>query len=195
MRNSQKYIEQAALTLSNEWHGKLVSFALLLKAMQNCKDALADLEAIKKTIFYGKPLPQNLQELNNGIGEAEFLSDALSPNTCAAIGKFFENEEAGQNFIHGILGACSETGELLEILTEALESGSVERIKVAAEMGDVMWYFAIVARALGFDFEQVQDMNIAKLQTRFPEGFKAYNALHRNEAKETAAIEKVEISA
>lgn len=193
MRNSQQYIEQAAVTLSKQWHGELVSFALFLKVVQNCKDALSELEAIKKTIFYGKPLPESLQQLNLGVGETTpFLSDNLSPNTCAVLSKFFEDEKNGEVTIHGILGAAAETGELLELLTDALNGKALDRLKLAAEMGDVFWYFAILAMANGFDFEQVQDKNIAKLQARFPDGFKAYNALHRNEAKETAAMEKVE---
>lgn len=189
MRN---YIEQAAVTLSKNYHGEKVSFQLFLKVLQNCMDSLAELEAIKKTIFYGKELPLELQQLNIGVVEdTPSLNEELSPNTCANLAAWFSNEEQGQVSIHGILGAAAETSELLQLLHSVIHGEELDKTKLAAEMGDVMWYFAILCGANGFTFEQVQDMNIAKLKARYPDGFKKLDALNRDEEAETAAMEKV----
>lgn len=194
MRTSQQYIDKAAVTLSDKWHGEKVSLALFLKVLQNCMDALSELEAIKKTIFYGKELPFALQQLNLEIGgDTKFLSAEMSPQDCSKLAHWFSDERLGQVTIHGILGASAETGELLQILSQIVKGETeLDLLKLAGEMGDVFWYFAVIALVHKFNFEQVQDMNIAKLMTRYPEGFRAYDALNRNVAKEESAMKKVD---
>lgn len=186
------YIEKAAVTLSKNYHGEKVSLNLFMKVLQNCIDSLADLEAVKKTIFYGKELPLPLQQLNLGVdGETKFLSGELSPNTCAALAHWFSNEEQGQVSIHGMLGAAAETSELLQLLKATIEGKELNVENLVAEMGDVLWYFAILCKANGLTFEELQDKNIAKLKARYPDGFTKFEALNRDEVAEHKAMQKV----
>lgn len=48
------------------------------------------------------------------------------------------------------------------------------------ELGDVAWYLAVSADAIGYDLETIFQMNIDKLRARYPDGFDAEHSLHRN---------------
>ena len=51
---------------------------------------------------------------------------------------------------------------------------------MAEELGDVGWYLAVSADAIGYDLETIFQMNIDKLRARYPDGFDAEHSLHRN---------------
>lgn len=52
---------------------------------------------------------------------------------------------------------------------------------LAKELGDVAWYLAVTAHAIGYDLETVLQMNVDKLRNRYPNGFEAERSLHRQE--------------
>lgn len=39
--------------------------------------------------------------------------------------------------------------------------------ELAKELGDILWYLAMVSKYLGMEFSKVAEMNIEKLQDRF----------------------------
>lgn len=51
---------------------------------------------------------------------------------------------------------------------------------IAKELGDVAWYLAVSAQALGFDLETILQMNVEKLKARYPHGFNAGHSQHRS---------------
>lgn len=51
---------------------------------------------------------------------------------------------------------------------------------IAKELGDVAWYLAVSAQALGFDLETILQMNVEKLKARYPHGFDAGHSQHRS---------------
>ena len=50
---------------------------------------------------------------------------------------------------------------------------------MAKELGDVAWYLAISADAIGYDLETIMQMNINKLIARYPDGFDAMHSAKR----------------
>lgn len=52
---------------------------------------------------------------------------------------------------------------------------------LAKELGDVAWYLAVTAHAIGYDLETVLQMNVDKLRNRYPNGFEKERSLHRQE--------------
>jgi len=50
---------------------------------------------------------------------------------------------------------------------------------LAKELGDVAWYIAVTARAIGYDLETILQMNVDKLRNRYPNGFEVERSLHR----------------
>ena len=51
----------------------------------------------------------------------------------------------------------------------------------AEELGDVAWYLAISANAIGYDLDTIFEMNVSKLMKRYPEGFDPEKSIHRPE--------------
>lgn len=94
-------------------------------------------------------------------------------------------ERFGLNRIHlleGLMGLSGESGEAVDLLKKFLFQGHpFDREHMAKELGDIAWYLAISADALGYDLETIFQMNIDKLRARYPEGFEVEKSLHRKE--------------
>ena len=170
------YIKEAAVTLSPSWHGNKVNLMLFRVALTAAVEALNELDAIKKTLFYGKELPGSL---NIEGGE-----------TCEKLPVWFKNDKFGENVIHAIIGAATEAGELLEALRAVtIENKVFDEVNMREEVGDVFWYFAILADTCGFSFEEAQRVNIAKLRMRYGEKFSEFDANNRNLKAERSILE------
>ena len=70
------------------------------------------------------------------------------------------------------LGFAVESGEACDKIKKIIrdENGEVsheKRKELAKELGDILWYLAMVSKYLGVEFEEVAKMNIEKLQDRF----------------------------
>lgn len=90
----------------------------------------------------------------------------------------------GEHLLNGALGLCGEAGEVADLIKKATMQGHViDRVRVCEELGDVCWYLAETATALGESLESIMTANIAKLRRRYPEGFDAERSKHR-EGKE-----------
>lgn len=84
--------------------------------------------------------------------------------------------------LNGVLGLCGESGECADMVKKHLFQGhSLDKEHLAKELGDVAWYLAITANALGYDLETVLQMNVDKLRKRYPDGFSADRSQHREE--------------
>lgn len=69
---------------------------------------------------------------------------------------------------------------IIDILKKHLYQGhAFDSEHMAKELGDVAWYLAISADAIGYDLETIFQMNIDKLRARYPDGFNAEHSLHR----------------
>lgn len=60
----------------------------------------------------------------------------------------------------------------------------LDEAKLKEELGDVMYYMAVLARAIGCDFEEIMAGNMAKLKARFPNGFTEADAITRRDMGE-----------
>ena len=82
--------------------------------------------------------------------------------------------------VQGLMGLCSESGEALDILKKNMfHEHWLDKIHLAKELGDVAWYLAVSADALGYKLEEIFQMNVEKLQKRYPEGFDPELSKHR----------------
>ena len=72
------------------------------------------------------------------------------------------------------VGLAAESGEFLEIVKKMVFQGKpwsdANREHLLIELGDVMWYVANACIALDVDFEEVIEMNVKKLEKRYPGG-------------------------
>lgn len=87
-----------------------------------------------------------------------------------------------QLLTNGVMGMCGEAGECVDMMKKHLFQGhDLDTEHLAKELGDVSWYVAITAYALGYDLDTIFEMNIEKLKARYPEGFDADRSMHRKE--------------
>jgi NTP pyrophosphatase (non-canonical NTP hydrolase) len=76
--------------------------------------------------------------------------------------------------IYPALGLAGEAGEVADKVKKVLRGDGPldeERKKaIAQEIGDVLWYCAVLASDLGFGLEEIGSMNYAKLHSRKERG-------------------------
>ncbi len=70
------------------------------------------------------------------------------------------------------LGLMGEAGEVAEHIKKHFRHGhGLDEVHLQAELGDVLWYAAVLADVLGLDLGRVASGNVAKLKARYPDGF------------------------
>ena len=90
------------------------------------------------------------------------------------------NYESNGMLINAALGLCGESGEVADIIKKAAFQGHELDVEhIAKELGDVAWYLAVGARAIGYDLETIMQMNVDKLRARYPSGFSTDRSQHR----------------
>lgn len=81
---------------------------------------------------------------------------------------------------NGALGLAGEAGECADMVKKHLFQGhELDKEHLAKELGDVAWYVAVTAHAIGYDLETVLQMNVDKLWKRYPTGFDVHRSQHR----------------
>ena len=88
---------------------------------------------------------------------------------------------ARELLLNSALGLCGESGEVADLLKKYHFQGhNLDLDHVAKELGDISWYLAVGAYAIGYDLETILQMNVDKLKARYPDGFSADRSLHRD---------------
>lgn len=94
--------------------------------------------------------------------------------------------------LHGAIGISTEANEILDMVKKHVYYGKpLDKVNTVEEIGDVLWYCALLLRLLEFDFETTASINIAKLKERFPEKFNEVKAIARNIGNERVLMEKL----
>lgn len=77
------------------------------------------------------------------------------------------------SILYPTLGLTGEAGEVADKVKKIIRDGKSvvnERVEIAKELGDVLWYLAAVARDIGVSLDDVAQMNIEKLESRKERG-------------------------
>ena len=77
--------------------------------------------------------------------------------------------------VYPLLGLCSEIGELhgkyKKLLRDSNGLSTPQfREEMAAELGDVLWYLAVLSQDLGQSLDRTAEMNLEKLSERKKRG-------------------------
>lgn len=71
--------------------------------------------------------------------------------------------------------------KVIDIIKKVLFQGhEFDREHMAKELGDIAWYLAVSADAIGYDLETIFQMNVDKLKARYPDGFDSEHSQHRS---------------
>ncbi len=81
-------------------------------------------------------------------------------------------------FLEKVLGIAGEAGEVTDKVKKIIRdkggyASEEDRMEIAKELGDVLWYVANVARYMGVSLSDIAEGNIEKLASR-----KKRNKLH-----------------
>ena len=81
---------------------------------------------------------------------------------------------------NGVMGLCGEAGECVDLVKKHLFQGhELDKEHLAKELGDVAWYLAVTAEAIGYDLNVILQMNVKKLRDWYPNGFDEERSKHR----------------
>ncbi len=93
--------------------------------------------------------------------------------------------EREMRLLHGAMGLATEAGEFLSPIKAHIYYGrELDETNLREELGDIMWYMAVICDCLGVDFEEIWERNIKKLQARYGDKYSDFYANNRNLAKE-----------
>ena len=91
-----------------------------------------------------------------------------------------ENKKDIGGIVNACLGLSGEVGEFNDMVKKWIfHEKPLDEEHAKKEMGDVLWYVAETATAIGYDLETIMDMNIYKLLKRYPNGFSAERSQNR----------------
>jgi NTP pyrophosphatase (non-canonical NTP hydrolase) len=115
----------------------------------------------------------------NEYSKRALVLDSNYPN----VNDRLQHNEFLLKLMHGSIGLTGEAGEVADLVKKTLIYGrELDQEKLKKECGDVLWYMAVLLDAVGSSFNEVMEMNIEKLEKRYPNGF---NEVRANAKKET----------
>lgn len=113
------------------------SSGTIVGMVKRIRTALAPADQTKRFVYYGEPGSSNDALLNDAGPEARYM--------------------------HGILGILSELDEILEMHQQ---DQVFDRTHLIEELGDLLWYIALIASSHDISLSHVMERNIAKLAAR-----------------------------
>jgi hypothetical protein len=185
--NNQDYRDAV---LATESKPAAVNFgpATLLMALQLAVQAGNLLDQVKRAIYYGKDVDQQvvgnalkaIPQITQDIGfplateryrdprDADFFS-AIDPQAK----QMLSLGSVDVRLLHAALGQFTESTEFLEALVPSFFGTPVDKVNLLEEQGDASWYGEIALDALGYSREQCQFANIKKLNDKKAGRYKA----------------------
>jgi NTP pyrophosphatase (non-canonical NTP hydrolase) len=125
--------------------------------------------------------------------------------TLADYEQFVESKLSGSSrastkdrVITGAMGICGEAGELMDHIKKHCYHGPGHPLLtdyVELELGDLMFYIAVEAKAMGLTLQGIMEANVAKLSSRYKAGFTPEESANRVEGRPEARqpIEQVRL--
>jgi len=133
------------------------------------------LDVLKKHIFYGKgkcPITEGSYETTAPVAERITETNIV-------------------RLLHASIGLSTETGEILMALYDHVFNGDkLDEVNLFEEFGDASWYTGIGCYVLRKTLAECLQLNIDKLQLRYPEKFTKHSAINRNIESERALLER-----
>lgn len=84
------------------------------------------------------------------------------------------------NLIHGAMGVSSDAGELVDAIKKhTIYNKELDFDNVVEEIGDVLWFCALICNTVGTNLSVVMEANISKLAKRYPDKYTDEAAIAR----------------
>ena len=110
---------------------------------------------------------------------AKFVNEVTSrkqsyPSFASRVHDLAEDGVYTERLLTAAVGLCAESGEFTEIVKKMVFQGKPANednfYHMKRELGDIMWYFMQACMALDVSPEEIIEMNVEKLKSRYPGG-------------------------
>jgi len=127
---------------------------------------------------------QELAMRTNDRKNFERIIKAMTNNLIDSCDAFCKGQ--GAKDLGGILNAClglsGEVGEFNDMVKKWIfHEKELDTEHAKKELGDILWYAAMMCESFGWDMDEIMQMNVDKLKARYPEGFDVNLANNRKE--------------
>jgi NTP pyrophosphatase (non-canonical NTP hydrolase) len=93
--------------------------------------------------------------------------------TTRTAGNYKQKERALLNWGLGVAG---EAGDIAGCIKKTIFHDNDQSEGIKENIGDTMWYLAMICNTMGWKLEDIMEANIAKLKKRYPKGFNLVDA-------------------
>jgi NTP pyrophosphatase (non-canonical NTP hydrolase) len=93
---------------------------------------------------------------------------------CKKTAKKFANKE--KEILTWGLGMIGEAGDVAGCLVKIFSHDNDQKKGIKENLGDTLWYLAMICNFFGWDLEEILKENVRKLKKRYPRGFTVKNA-------------------
>ena len=69
------------------------------------------------------------------------------------------------------LGLVGEAGDVASCIKKTFAHDNDQKEGIRENIGDALWYAAMICNFFDWDFQEILEQNIAKLKKRYPKGF------------------------
>ena len=87
---------------------------------------------------------------------------------CKKTAKKFETDE--KEILTWGLGIAGEAGDIAGCIKKTYSHDNDQRKGIRENIGDTLWYAAMICNFYGWDLQEVLEENVEKLKKRFPKG-------------------------
>ncbi len=88
---------------------------------------------------------------------------------CKLSAKKFETEE--HEILTWGLGIAGEAGDVASCIKKTVAHKNDQREGIKENIGDTLWYMAMICNFYNWDFQEILNENLEKLKKRYPQGF------------------------
>lgn len=93
---------------------------------------------------------------------------------CNLTAKKFENSKI--EILTWGLGITGEAGDVASCIKKTFVHDNDQKVGIKENLGDTLWYAAMICNFFNWDLGEVLEENIEKLKKRYPKGFTIENA-------------------
>lgn len=93
---------------------------------------------------------------------------------CRATAKKFKNREL--EILTWGLGIAGEAGDVASCIKKTFAHQNNQEEGIKENIGDVLWYAAMICNFFGWDLQKILEENMNKLKKRYPKGFSVKKA-------------------
>lgn len=98
--------------------------------------------------------------------------------TCKKTSEKFESDE--KEILTWGLGVAGEAGDVAGCIKKTYSHNNDQKEGIKENLGDTMWYIAMICNFFKWNMEEVLKENIEKLKKRYPNGFTFEDAKRGN---------------